>query len=673
MKTYFLAACLCLLPAGNVVAGNVSADAVWSGISDQAAYQKAKNNQKPWVQPAVFQLAFLNRDALEAVLRQAPSEQLQPKAAQALSVSLEIPAPDGSYAKFALVESPIMEPELAARHPDIKTYSGSLVSDPTVVARFDWTPDGFHAQVIDHGRMWYVDPYYKGESYVSYNKSDYHPQGKQFHCLTADGYHSDTKLLPRAAATALSSGDIRRTFRIAVACTGEYAQFHGGTKDKAFSAIATTINRVTGIYEYELAVRLTLVARNDNLLFTNASTDPFSNNNSYALIDESQYVINSVIGAANYDIGHTVSTGGGGLAGLGVVCDDSSKARGITGSDLPIGDAYDVDYVAHEVGHQFGADHTFNGTGGSCNGNLVAGVAYEPGSGSTIMAYAGICSSDDLQAHSDAVFHSASYDQILSYLTNGYGGICAAYSFLPNAIPNVDAGSDYTIPAKTPFVLSGTATDGNGDALTYLWEERDLGVAAALAAADDGQIPLFRVWTPTSSGRRYFPKLQTLISNTPTTAEKLPQQSRTMTFRLTARDGKGGVNSDEMQVAVDATAGPFVVTAPNAAATFTGGSTIEVTWNVANTTAAPINADTVDIYLSTDEGVTWSRTLQSSTPNDGTEMVTLPDINTSSARIIVKGSNNIFFDISDANFSIQGTQSSPSPAFLMPILKLLQI
>lgn len=644
----------CLLAANAAFADTSSSpDGIWAATVPQQQQKGA--GKQPWIQPDTFKLFSLNQDKLEAALEQAPAE----RAARPAAAYIDLPTPDGSYARFEFVEAPVMEPELAAKYPDIKTYLGKRVDRPTVWARFDWTPAGFHAQVIDpDNSIWYVDPYIPGESYVSYYKRDYHPTGKNFSCSTPGG-HDLEHVQPKAASR---SGDNLRTYRIAVACTGEYGQFHGGTNALALAAIVTTINRVTGIYEYELAVRLILVANNDAIVYVNPATDPFTgNNNADTLIEESQTVIDAGIGSSNYDIGHTFSTGAGGLAYGGVVCVANWKAKGVTGSSSPVGDAYDVDYVAHEIGHQFSAMHTFNGA--FCSSRYES-TAYEPGSGSTIMAYAGICGSDDLQPHSDPLFHSVSHEEILNYITVGDGNTCGTVTSLSNAVPEASAGADFTIPAQTPFVLTGSATDSDGDALVYLWEERDLGPQAALSAADDGAIPLFRVYTASSSMQRYLPRLPTLVSNSSDHAEKLPQLARTMDFLLTVRDGKGGVDSDDMQVTVDSTSGPFRVTYPNSSTTFLPNSQITVTWDTANSNNAPVNAANVDIFLSTDGGLTWDMNspLLAATANDGSEVVTLPNIGTSTARIMVKAAGNIFFDISDQNFTT--TSSSALPAIL---------
>ena len=299
---------------------------------------------------------------------------------------------------------------------------------------------------------WHIDPYYKGYTnlYVSYYSIDHRIDLEYSQCLIEgkETFKTSSEFPER-------SGDTLREYRIAVATTGEYSVFHGGTTAGALAAVTTTINRVTGIYEREVAIRLTLVGNNDTIIFTNPATEPFTgNNNASVLIAESQTEINRHIGAANYDIGHTFSTGAGGLAGLGVVCNNSQKARGVTGSTQPFGDPFDVDFVAHEIGHQFGGNQTFNGANGNCSGaNRNATTAYEPGSGSTIQAYAGLCGADNLQNNSDAIFHSVSHTEIIGYV--GGAGACGTTTSLRNAIPNADAETDYTIPVQTPFVLTG--------------------------------------------------------------------------------------------------------------------------------------------------------------------------------------------------------------------------
>ena len=436
------------------------------------------------------------------------------------------------------------------------------------------------------------------------------------------------------------------------------------TVAQALAAIVVSVNRVTGVYEKELSIRLQLVANNNLIVFTDAGTDPFTgNNNPNVLINESQTVIDSNIGNSFYDIGHTFSTGAGGLADLAVVCWDfdgtDGKAMGVTGLSNPVGDPYDIDYVAHEMGHEFGGEHTFNSKLGACNGNGVKSSNAEPGSGSTIMAYAGICNSDDLQPHSDPQFHAISFNEITNYTINSDGNSCAVITSTGNTAPIVNAGADYVIPKSTPFLLTGSATDADGDALSYSWEQVDVGGNYSAWNNPSGtKAPLFRSFQPVVVPYRYFPKLSDVVNATTTVGEILPSAARTMNFRLTARDNKaggGGVNFDEMVVTVDNN-GPFTVTYPTATGiNWTGNDTRTVTWNVASTNVSPVNTANVAIQLSTDGGYTYPTTLLASTPNDGSADITVPNISTVSARIRVMSVGNVFYNISQNNFTIAST------------------
>lgn len=574
---------------------------------------------------------------------------------------ITLPMPDGSNQRFTMIESSIMEPGLQAKFPEIRTYMGQGIDDPTATLRISQSPHGFHAQVLSaHGSV-YIDPRTRDRSiYASYYRSDLDRSAKTFSCgVTGDSQRNPPVRRPAYESNAtgispanLEVGSTLKTYRLAVATTVEYTQFHGGTTNEALAAIVATIARVNGVYERELSVRMVLVDNNEQIIYT--VSDSYSNDDGDLLLGENQTNIDAVIGTANYDIGHVFSTGGGGIASLGSVCESGFKAQGVTGSSSPEGDPYDIDYVAHEIGHQFGANHTFNSQAGSCGGgNRNSSTAYEPGSGSTIMAYAGICDADDLQSNSDDHFHSASFDEMVSYITLG-GGTCGTATGTGNNPPVIDAGSSYTIPAGTPFVLTATGSDPDGDTLTYAWEQRDLGPSVPLGTADNGSSPLFRAFKPSTSPSRSFPGLSNVVGNVSSDAEILPSTSRTMNFRVIARDnraGGGGVSYDETLVTVDGTKGPFVVTSFNAAGTNAGITT--VSWDVAGTAEAPVNTAFVKIMLSTNGGLDFPVTLNASAPNTGSAMVVLPNITTDLARIKVQGSGNIFYDINDANFSIR--------------------
>ena len=593
---------------------------------------------------------------------------------------ISLPHPKGGFEVFDLHPSNVMSPELARKYPEIRAFKGRSVSQPEASVQLELTPRGVTAQVLAPGERWAIDPLISGrpDQAVSYFARDSDTAGRDHKCLVhpepaGEKGEATIDILARGVPAARSIGQSMRSYRLAVATTGEYAQYHGGTKSLALSAVTTTVARVAGIYEKELAVTFTLIDITD-IIFLDPATDNLTNNDGGALIGESQTVINNAIGAGNYDVGHTFSTGGGGLATLRTPCQDSLKARGITGRSNPIGDPFDVDYVAHEIGHQFGGNHTYNGTQGNCTtGN--SSTAYEPGSGSTIQAYAGICGSDNLQPNSDPIFAAVSFDEMIAYVEDSDGASCAASTAISNPLtgatnngPSASAGSDYTVPSHTPLILTGSATDADGDSLTYLWEQRDLGPAAPLGTADNGSSPLFRVLTPASEPVRYLPKLSTVVSGGQDDAEIVPTKAREMDFRLTARDGNGGVDSDDMVVNVVATPAylsPFAITEPSAGGESLG-STATVRWNVANTNDALIDVDMIDFYLSTDGGVTFAATPFDSRANVGYARVTFPSgIQTSAARLMIRGQNNIFYDVSNANFSLDSdaaaTPATPTP------------
>jgi uncharacterized repeat protein (TIGR01451 family) len=631
----------------------LTAEAAENPWSDLGQLPQNRDAAERWLQPERFRALGLDAKLLLDLLAPAKREAQQPVAQS--PTELLLPLPDGAFARFRIVEAPIMEPELAAKFPEVKTYLGQGVDDPTATARLDWTPAGFHAQILSADGAVYVDPAFRHDPtvYVCYARRDLQRATGDFVCLLPGDFNA-TQPLGAGYSLARSSDGNLRTYRLACAATGEYTTYHGGTVAAGQAAIVTAINRVNGVYERELAIRLVLVANNNLIVYTSASTDPYSNTDGVAMLTQNQANLTTVIGSANYDIGHVFSTGGGGIATLGCACVASWKARGVTGNAAPTGDAFWIDYVAHELGHQFGANHCFNSVSGECGGGARnAATAYEPGSGSTIMAYAGICSPDNLQAHSDAYFHAVSFDEIVTFATGGSGITCAAVTATGNTAPAVSAGAAYTIPRSTPFTLIATGSDANGDALTYCWEEMDLGVATTLAAADNGSSPIFRSFNPTNSPARTFPQWSDILNNRTSAGEKLPVTSRTMTFRVTARDnraGGGGVNTADTTVTSVSNAGPFVLTSPNMAAA--QSNQVTVTWNVAGTTNAPISATGVNIRLSTNGGNSFPFLLASNTPNDGSEVVLLPSLATSAARLKIEGTDNIFFDVSNTNFTI---------------------
>lgn len=648
---------------------------LWREIPEAAITARASR----YIIPERYRTLSLETAAMRRLLQQAPNENRTAVRASALVVPL--PLPDGRMIRFRLVQNQTLAPELAARFPEIRTYTGLGMEDPSLTATVDMTPAGFHAMIHSpEDGLSFIDPYAVGTTghYVVYAKKDYQAAAaKQFFepaVLPGDPVLSlkvAQKVKERQEARATGtiagrpSGDQLRTYRIAIAATGEYTAFHGGTVPLALAAITTTLNRVNFIYIREVAIRMQLIANNNLIVYTNGATDPYTNGDAFAMIGQNQTNVNAVIGAANYDIGHVFGTNSGGVATLQSVCQSSIKARGVTGSGAPVGDPFDVDYVAHEIGHQFGANHTFNGSTGSCaGGNRNPSTAYEPGSGSTIMAYAGICAPQDLQPNSDAYFHVISYDEIFAFSELGGGNSCAVITNIANAppVPAFVTPNNLAIPKQTPFTLTGSATDPNGDAITYNWEQFNLGPAGS-PAAPSGDAPIFRSFTATTSPSRTFPRQSDLLNNTATIGEQLPTYGRTLIFNLTVRDNNpqaGGINwVYPLNVIVSGTAGPFLVTAPNSNVSWPAGSSQTVTWDVAGTNLAPVSCAQVNIRLSTDGGLTFPTLLAANTPNDGSQLVTIPNITTSSARIRIEAVGNIFFDLSNTNFSISGGGSVP--------------
>lgn len=628
----------------------------WRDADNSALYKSAE----VLILPEKFRTVELDYSSMKTYLEKSSDE-------QSVSVNksgqyLFLPMPDNSMQKFEIYESPIMENELAAKYPEIKTFLGRGIDDPNASVRFDITPKGFHAMILSPSGRVFIDPYFKNDvkNYITYYSRDFFTSEKEFYCNVKDEINREAELrLLKSNQTNMSIGPELKQYRIAISATAEYTTFHGGTVPQALSAIVTTLNRLNAIYETEVGVRMILVANNDQLIFTDPNTDPFTNNDGEEMLEQNQTTIDGIIGSANYDIGHVFSTGGGGIAYLGVVCFAGYKAQGVTGSSSPIGDPFDIDYVAHEIGHQFGANHTFNGSSGNCSGsNRNASTAYEPGSGSTIMAYAGICSPQNLQSFSDAYFHTISFDEIVAYVNSNFGNSCAVKINTGNNAPIVNVPSDgFYIPKGTPFFLTGSATDPNNDDLTYCWEEFDLGPAGA-PETPSGNAPIFRSWTPTTSSTRYFPRLQDLVNNVFVKGELLPSYSRALNFRLVVRDNKaggGGVNYDNVSFFVDGEAGPFLVTSPNSNLTWQGNTVQSVTWDVANTNGSSVNCTYVNISLSLDGGFTYPIILAENTPNDGSENVTIPDTASTTARIKVQAADNIFFDISNQNFVIEKT------------------
>jgi hypothetical protein len=646
------------LLARPAVAGS-STDGLWSS-ADPLLVPQAVHEGTPTGKPlhTGARLFKLQDTALNQLLAQAPRAKPESLRLDGPGIVITIPMPDNTFPRFKIKEDPLFEGGLAAKFPTFRTYYGQGVDDPRATVQINI--DGvavFHAQVLAPSGPVVVDPYPADQGlYESYPRAGRTKQ-PEFRCLVPG---SQQAARPAASSSPLRAGGVLRTYRLAVAATSPYTARFGGTVSGALAAIATTVTRVNGIYEQELGIRLRLVAKTDQLIFTNPHADPFVNNDASQLIEQSQRVIDRIIGPANYDIGHTFSTGSGGLAGVGVVCRNGDKARGTTGRSDPLGDSFDVDYVAHEMGHQFGAQHTFNGELQACAPpNRSPGTAYEPGSGSTIEAYAGICGDDDLQSNSSPYFHFASLKEILDYVGSLDGcGVAVSNGHRP---PEVTADAVHVVPKGTPFMLSATGRHPDNLPMSFCWEEADLGPAALLGAPDDGQIPLLRSLTPDASASRTVPRMSDLLAGAAQRGESLPQRTRSMRFRVTVRDGLadgGGIGSADTEIKVDGDTGPFRITYPPTASVSGGPAT--VTWDVAGTDGARIHTGFVNILLSTDGGLSFSSSLAVNARNTGSAAVVLPSVPVAAARIKIESSDNVYFTVSPS-FAITRPAQAVSP------------
>lgn len=625
--------------------------------------------------PAEFQVFTLDLNQLKSRLASAPDRKENKTKA---GVLLQFPNETGELENYRVFKASVMAPELSAKYPDIKSYVGVGVDDSSATIRFTTTIFGLHTMTLSgkHTNV-FIEPYTKDlNKYIVYSR-DKVETPPAFECHVSETSTSNDQ--NRNTNSTQSNTQIFRTYRLALSCTIEYAAFHvnaaglsGGTlaqkKAAVLAAMVVTMNRVNGVYERDLAVTLTMIANNDVLI--NITSDNLDNNNTNnILLSQNQSFVDANIGTPNYDIGHVFSTNGGGVAGLGVVCNNSQKARGVTGSGGPVGDAFDIDYVAHEMGHQFGGNHTFNSNMNACNGNKNINTAIEPGSGSTIMAYAGICAPHNVQNNSDAHFSVISLQEIDAYVNTGAS--CSANVVIANNPPVIGTIPNYTIPKSTAFILTGKATDAQNDPITYCWEQNDHWTIATdqstLPSSTNTGGPNFRSRPPSTSPDRYFPVLSSVVANNLTpTYEVVPSVVRTMNFALTVRDNNtldGGQTSRKNITVTTANVGPFLVTSPNTGVSYVAGSNQTVTWDVAGTTANNINCNFVDIYMSTSAGSSFPILLASGVPNDGSELVTIPNNVGTTNRIMVRANDHIFYDVSNVNFTITAAPSTFSIGF----------
>ena len=620
--------------------------------------------------PGKYETFRLDYPAMVSALQKAPQEFTAAARQHACVVS--VPMPDGSIEAFAVWKTAIMEPELAAQFPEIGTYAGRSLQNPARTVRIMHSARGFRAMVLqpDLG-VAYVEPCAWGqdEYYIAYDRADLPRENP---AQLGKGWLADGTAATPAAEEPYTPPVTERgvlldpvklkVFRYVAACTGEFGEDHGGTKPLALAAVVDYTDRIDAVYERDANIRLQLIAGTQNVIFTNPGSDPYSGETVFDWAGQNPAVLNQYCNFNSHDIGHVyaryLGVGGAiGVAGsLGNVC-GNSKGEGCSAGNGngDYGD-YFVGVLGQEVGHQLNGGHTWNRCNGGAgrNGNS----AFEPGSGSTIMSYAGSCGPDNVQGSADLYFHSGSIEEFTQFYLYGTGASCGSTLATDNHAPVVTLPyqDNFFIPIQTPFELNGSATDPDGDTLSYVWEGVDAGPETPLGS-EIANSAIFRTYPSGQATNRYFPRLSNILNNTPYKAELLPEYTRDVTLRLIARDnqpGGGGVGWADVAFKAWGSAGPFLVKSPNTASdVWHVGEYAEVTWDVANTNAAPVNCKTVNIRLSTDGGLTYPVILASGVMNDGSQYVLVPDNLTSKARVRIDAADNVFFDLSNANFKIQ--------------------
>ncbi len=654
----------------------------WSDVTRTANIDKKQASRSTPLESKLFlkkRELFLDENTLKSVLFIAHAGlDARPIGSDISQQKIALPLPKGGFVSVRVIESPILSKQMAEQYPDIKTWKVIGVENPAIKGRIDFTPKGFHGMITmpDDDDIIFIDPELtleKNNSNKRYQSLSKRENSLLFKTDFKCDVHKEHSLLDDFSAKALFSKPSEQsklfksaknisekklaqipapdliTYRLVVAGTGEYTMSQGGTPSDAYSSMITTINRVNDIYQRDLGIKLEIVSGN-NFAYTNPDTDPYTNNNARALVEENINNINTNFGTNNYDLGHVFAQGPlGGLSYVGAACQDNYKAGGSTGTPTPQGEIFSVEFVAHEIGHQLGATHTFNSEQRGCgNGNRTPETAVEPGSGSTIMSYTGLCGTDDLQYDSDAMFHWMSIDQINYYTRAKAGSSCGRRTSLGLQNPVANAGSESVIPLRTPFYLEGSATGGS----TYSWEQMDIGQPSEVDV-DTGDNAIIRALPLSSSQDRYIPRLENLFSGTKTTGEILPQTVRNLTFAFVVRDGNGGIDSDLKTIQVTDTGDSFQVLSQATDQRLSTGQAIDIAWNVAGTDSAPINCQKVNLQLLRENGI--RNTLLLATANDGTQRVTIP-LSTpvmDNARIMVSCTSQPFFQVSSGNITIQ--------------------
>ncbi|MGL6128079.1 MAG: GEVED domain-containing protein [Chryseobacterium artocarpi] len=603
-------------------------------------------------------------------------------------VTISIPTLSGKIERFAVYSFPVIVKELADQY-QLGSYAGVGIDDPSKYIRFSLAPNDFQSMIISNEGSEFIEP---GNA----NKTIYevHPKtqgGKSgFICSTEESFHDKREIEGlrqngqvfnhQPNSFARSSDRKYRTLRLAISVTGEYTQFFGGTVAGALTGINATLTRVNGIYEKDFALHLVL-QNFPNVIYTNPSTDPYSSVTGGQAPDawntELQQTLTANVGDTNYDIGHLFgASGGGGNAGcIGCICLEpgnpdpgtgKGKGSGFTSpaNSGPQGDVFDIDFVAHEMGHQLGGNHTFSYQ------FQIPNTQFEPGSGSTIMGYAGIANGNagnfgifpspggtfDIQPNTDPYFINNTIKQVQSTLITR---TCDIETTVANNPPVIAALPIYNIPKGTAFALTASVTDAENDPMTYAWEQADAMISNGpsidnINLGNTTTGASFRSLTPSASPTRYFPKLSSVLAGVlhdNNGWEAVSTVARTTKFSITVRDNNPVASQQQTQSAfqtiIVGNNGPFKV---NPTTVYNNGPTT-VTWDVAATNASPYNTTNVKIDFTSDNGLTWY-VLAASTANDGTESLdfsAFPLPTGGTAKIRVSAINNVFYAIGNAS------------------------
>ncbi|TRX52231.1 reprolysin-like metallopeptidase [Thalassomonas sp. M1454] len=604
-------------------------------------------------------------------------------------VKLRLPMPNAQLIDVVLTPILVMEESLAAKYPQILTYKAEQIGFPEHYGRIDYTENGFHGVINYKGQTVYIDPVKSQTSnlYKTYFASQKTGKQGSIERSVLKKKYNEASVSAKNAKTIQkkSLSSVSKQYRIAFSTTGEYSQYHGGTTLSVLSELVTLVNRLNKVFEVELGVTLQLVAESEKVIFLDASTDPFENTDNDIFVNGD--VLNNFIGQNDYDIGHVLTTGFGGLAVVAAVCDNNPyeefnyndeviasytpiKAMGVTGSQNPTNDSFYIDFVAHEIGHQLGADHSFNGQSGICATSRTFYDAFEPGSGSTIMSYAGLCGEENLQNQVDDYFHINSILEMRDYLINdrqGIGQSCGTTTITSNNSPSIEVLTDYHIPANTPFKLDAVASDIDLDSLSYTWEQYDLGPSSydQESMQDDGLKPIFRSIKSTTESSRTFPKFDSLLSGNLIVGENYATTDRELNFQVTVRDGNGGVAHEGVTLTVHKNDElGFQITYPTSEDYWGEQDTSLVQWNLANSHATPISCDSVSIEFSADNGKTFTQ-IAANIENSGQAQVTTPKVNTVQARLKINCENNVFFAVSKQAFQVfNSDQPNTKPTIL---------